>query len=124
MKHLRTTWDEWHERHRRFPGVDFCIALLKRRNTQGELVDTIWAVLEQNAADHAQELLAAVESDENRSARLSLLGVLENATLEEAIPFWSRVLSGADATEQLYAADSLGSPTRERQWNLSNSHGF
>ena len=107
MKKPVTTWDEWHQRHRRFPGVEYCVELLKRRNTQGELVDTICGVLEENAIEHVDKLLAAVDQDENLPVRIMLLGVIENAALEIAIPFWSGLLSGSDSTERLYAARAL-----------------
>ncbi|MCH8921833.1 MAG: amidohydrolase family protein, partial [Planctomycetes bacterium] len=81
MKKPVTTWDEWHQRHRRFPGVEYCVELLKRRNTQGELVDTICGVLEENAIEHVDKLLAAVDQDENLPVRIMLLGVIENAAL-------------------------------------------
>ena len=107
MKKPVTTWDEWHQRHRRFPGVAYCVELLKRRNTQGELVDTICGVLEENATEHAAELLSAVDDENNLPVRLVLLGVIENAALETAIPFWFGLLTGSDSIERLYAVRAL-----------------
>lgn len=104
MKKQFTIWDRW---LRRFPGVEYCVELLKRRNTQGELVETICGVLEENALEHANELLAAVDQEENSPVRIQLLGVIENAALEIAIPFWSGLLSGSDSIERLYAVRAL-----------------
>lgn len=107
MKKPVNTWDEWHQRHRRFPGVEFCVELLKRRNTQGELIETICGVLENNATENVDELLAAVDNPDNDSVRIMLLGVIENVALKAAVPLWTRILQSSDQSEHTYAVSAL-----------------
>jgi len=107
MAKSKTTWNEWHRRHRRFPGVEYCIEQLKHRNTKGELLDTVIAVLEANAMEHAETLLAAADNPDNISIRRFLLMAIENAKLSVAVPFWAVILNGTDVQERMYAKRAL-----------------
>ena len=107
MSKATSSWDDWNRHHRVFPGVSYCVELLKRRNVVGEFVDTICDALEHDAAAHTEELLVAADDPENYAVRIILLGVIENAGLESAIPMWSRILDGTDEIERAYAIRAL-----------------
>lgn len=107
MRRPQNSYDDWHHRHRRFPGVAYCIEFLKRPSTSGELVDVVCGELESHAADHVSELLAAVDEAANSSLRLLLLRALENAALESTLSFWSELLRGEIPVERLYAIRAL-----------------
>ena len=107
MKKTQTTWDEWHQRYQRFPGVDYCVERLKHHNTKGELLDLVINVLEASAAEYAEDLLDAADKPDNGNIRRFLLMAIENAALEVAVPFWAQILSGPDDEERMYAERAL-----------------
>lgn len=97
----------WKRRYPKFPGVAKCVELLRRRNTQGSLVDIICGELEDNAATHAVELLEAFRAEPHEYVRRLLLGIIADAHLTEALPLLVEQLRASDDRLRHWAAEGL-----------------
>jgi HEAT repeat protein len=100
-------YTRWKRRYPKFPGVARCVELLRRRNTQGSLVDIICGELEDNAAAHAAELLSAFRAEPSEHVRLLLLGIIADARLPEALPLLVEQLRSPDERLRRWASRGL-----------------
>jgi len=97
----------WKRQHPRFPGVAKCAELLGRRNVQGSLVDIIRGELEENAATHASELIAAFRAERDDRVRRILLGIICKAKLPEALPVFVEHLHSEDELLRYWSVEGL-----------------
>jgi hypothetical protein len=100
-------YTRWKRQHTKFPGVAQCVALLGRRNVQGSLVDIICGELQENAASHAAELIAAFRAEPDERVRRILLGVICEAKLSEALPVFVEHLWSEDESLRYWAEQGL-----------------
>jgi hypothetical protein len=97
----------WKRKHPKFPGVAECVELLGRRNVQGTLVNAICSDLQDNAATHAAELIAAFRAERNEDVRRILLGIICEAELSEALPLFVEELRSDDECLRHWSEEGL-----------------
>lgn len=93
--------------HRRFPGVDTCVEALRRPGTRGGLVDVICGELRDNAATHAEEMIAAFCRETDGRIRCLLLAALGEASVGEAFSLFVEQLRSEDEGLRTWAAFGL-----------------
>jgi hypothetical protein len=97
----------WRRQYPRFPGVAKCVELLGRGNVWGYMVDVICDEPKQNAATHADELIAAFRDPKNTGLQLILLGVICEARLPEALPVFVEYLHAEDERYRCWSERGL-----------------
>lgn len=97
----------WKQKHPQFPGVSECVRVLRLPGTTGSLVDIVIGELQDNAAQHASELIAAFQTEPNERIRHILMGILAEARLPEALPLLVEHLHSTDEQLQHWAAEGL-----------------
>jgi hypothetical protein len=97
----------WKRQHPHFPGVAKCIALLRRRNVRGGLVDIICRELQANATPHSAELIAAIRSERDDRVRRILLGIICDVSLPEAFPLLLEYLRSDNEELRCWAVEGL-----------------
>ena len=115
----------WKRQHRKFPGVAKCVEMLGRRNVQGVLVDIICGELQEYAAAHAAELIAAFQSETDERLRRILLGIICEAKLPEGLPLFVEYLRSDDESLRHWSEQglrSLNTPeSRKALWEFGRS---
>jgi hypothetical protein len=116
----------WKNKYPKFPGVAKCVELLRRGNVRGTWVDTICAELQENAADHAAELIAAFRDAESGSPlRRTLLGIISEARLPQALPVFVENLGSEDESLQHSSEQGLRAlntrESRKALWEAGRS---
>ncbi len=81
-------YTRWKRKYPKFPGVAKCVEMLGRRNVQGSLLEIVLGDLQDNAAAHAADLIAAFQAQKSERVRLLLLATFCDAKLQEAMPLF------------------------------------
>lgn len=97
----------WLQRFPRRPSIDQCLDVLSERNTRGLWIDLACWELEEHARETPQEVIDTVSRLDDPWLRLIMLGAIENAEIEEAIPLFAEILSRGTTEEQSYAIRGL-----------------
>jgi hypothetical protein len=97
----------WKRQHPKFPGVAKCVELLGRRNVRGSLVDIICGELEDNAAAHATELIAAFKAETDERVRHILLGIICKTRMPEAFTLFVEHLHSEDESLRYWSEEGL-----------------
>ncbi len=100
-------YTRWMQQHRKFPGVARCVELLHRRNVQGSLVDIICGELQDHAAGHSAELVAACSAESDERVLRILFGVLCEAKLPEVLPLFIEHLRSDDESLRVWSERGL-----------------
>jgi HEAT repeat protein len=113
--------DPEYQRYRRtypkFPGVNACVELLRRRNVQGAYLDGVMGDLNEHATANVDELLVAFGAEPEARVRALLLSVIAEAAAPAAFPTFAQVLFGDDEDLRIWAARGLhilGTPDSRR----------
>jgi hypothetical protein len=100
-------YTRWKRQYPRFPGVAKCVELLRRRNVRGGVVDIVCHELQENATSHAAELVAAFRGECDDRVRRILLGIICEASLQEALPLLMEYLRSDDEDLRYWAVEGL-----------------
>jgi hypothetical protein len=101
------SYTRWKHDHPKFPGVAKCVELLGRRNVQGSLLEIILGELQDNAATHAAELIAAFQAQKSARVRCLLLMTFCDAKLQEAMPLLVEHLRSEEERLRYWSEEGL-----------------
>jgi hypothetical protein len=101
------SYTRWKHDHPKFPGVAKCVELLGRRNVQGSLLEIILGELQDNAATHAAELIAAFQAQKSARVRCLLLMTFCDAKLPEAMPLFVEHLRSEEERLRYWSEEGL-----------------
>src|SRR5262245_65543713 len=98
-------YTRWKRQYPRFPGVAKCVELLHRRNVRGGVMDIVCHELQANATAHAAELVAAFRGEWDDRVRRILLGIICEASLQDALPLLTEYLRSDDEELRYWAVE-------------------
>jgi HEAT repeat protein len=127
LPHMDPEYQRYKRNYPHFPGIAACRDMLHRNNIQGAYLDAIIADLEHHVADQYDELIQAIEQEQDARVRRILFAALVHQPSDDAITLCRHFLTGPDEHLRTYAAQGLArlntKQARQILWQ-ARSHQF